>query len=76
VEFLRGLFLNLFYSLIIYINDLVELCGQDVNIFLFGDDAKVFNHIRVQDDEVMLHKCTDEFVEWAEKWLIKIHLKI
>jgi len=54
----------------------VEFCGQDVNIFLFGDDAKLFNHIRMQDDEVMLRKCIDRFVEWAEKWLIKINLKI
>ena len=27
---------------IIYINDLVEYCGSNADIFLFADDAKIF----------------------------------
>ena len=30
---------------IIYINDLVDSCGDDANLFLFADDAKIFQHI-------------------------------
>ena len=37
---------------IIFINDLVESCGEDVNIYLFADDAKVYQHIF---NEVSIH---------------------
>jgi len=30
---------------IIFINDLVESCGVDANIYLFADDAKVYHNI-------------------------------
>lgn len=58
---------------IIYINDLVEFCGHDVNLYLFADDAKVFEHIKADDDEIKLQKTIDKFVEWAEEWLVKIN---
>jgi len=29
---------------IIYINDLIESCGEDAKIYLFADDAKLYNH--------------------------------
>jgi len=55
------------------INDLVKFYGEDANIFLFADDAKLFNHIRTQDDEVMMQNCIDNFalaiiVYCAETW--------
>ena len=51
---------------IIYINDLVDSCCEDVNIYLFADDAKFYAHIRSEQDELMLHKNTDNFVDWTE----------
>ena len=41
---------------IIYINDLVDSCCEDVNIYLFADDAKLYAHITSEQDELMLQK--------------------
>jgi len=30
---------------IIYINDLIESCGEYAKIYLFADDARLYNHI-------------------------------
>ena len=35
---------------IIYINDLVDSCGDDANLFLFTDDAKIFQHRKKSKD--------------------------
>ena len=58
---------------IIFINDLVESCGEDANIYLFADDAKVYQHILADDDEIKLQASVDKFVKWAEEWLVKIN---
>ena len=43
---------------IIFINDLVESCGQDANIYLFADDAKVYQHILANEDELNSKQCS------------------
>jgi hypothetical protein len=63
----------LLFIIYIYINDLVEFCGQDANIFLFADDAKIFEHIKTKDDTIKLQNIIGKFVEWAEEWLVKIN---
>ena len=50
---------------IIYINDLVDSCCDDVNIYLFADDAKLYAHIKSEQDELMLQKNTDNFANWT-----------
>ena len=52
---------------IIFINDLVESCGEDANIYVFLDDAKVYQHILADDDEIKLQACVDIFVKWVEE---------
>ena len=44
---------------IIYINDLVELCDKNANIFLIADDAKIFKNFTCQDDQVALQQTCD-----------------
>jgi hypothetical protein len=58
---------------IIYINDLIESCGEDVLMFLFADDAKIFRHIRNEDDSHYLQNQLDKFVGWTDKWLVKVN---
>jgi len=41
---------------IIYINDLVDSCCDNVNIYLFADDAKLFTHIKSEQDQLVLQK--------------------
>ena len=58
---------------IIYINDLIEFCGNNSNIFLFADDAKLYNYIKGCGDELKLQREIDKLVEWADEWLVKIN---
>jgi len=41
---------------IIYINDLVDSCCDNVNVYLFADDAKLYAHIKSEQDELMSQK--------------------
>ena len=41
---------------IIYINGIVDACGNGVIIFLFADDAKIYKYINnTRDTEVLQH---------------------
>ena len=42
---------------IIYINYIVNACGDDANIYLFADNAKIHKYItKAEDAEVLQHK--------------------
>ena len=55
---------------IIFINDLVEFCGPYANIFLFADDAKLYEHIKTEGDTRTLHMTS------SVKWTTVIKYKI
>ena len=40
---------------------------------MFADDAKVYQHVLADDDEIKLQASVDKFVKWAEEWLVKIN---
>ena len=57
---------------IIYIIDLIESCGEDVKIYLFADDARLYNHIKcrpIVDAEILQSK-NDKFTNWFHRWLV------
>jgi len=57
----------------IFINDLVSTCDDSVNLYLFADDAKLYCHIKDDVDKVHLQKAIDSFVEWTDKWQMKLN---
>ena len=57
---------------IIYINDLIESCGEDAKIYLFADDARLYNHIKCIVDAELLQSKNDKFTNWAHRWLVKL----
>ena len=59
---------------IIYINDLVELCEKNANIFLFADDAKLFKHITCQADQVALQESCNALSNWSNQWLLPLNI--
>ena len=61
--------------LIIFINDIVNPCGPGVQLFFFADDAKMFIHVKDDRDCIILQSGLDEFVRWAEEWLVKINIE-
>ena len=60
---------------IIYINDLIESCGDDAKIYLFADDARLYNHIKCIIDAEILQSKNNKFTDWAHRWLIKLNTK-
>jgi len=63
-------------QVIIYINDLIESCGDDAKIYLFADDdARLYNHIKCIMDAEILQTKNDKFTDWAHRWLVKLSTK-
>ena len=58
---------------VIYINDLPETVDKDSYIYLFADDAKVFRHIKSEEDRIQLQKDINSLLDWSKKWLLLFH---
>ena len=64
---------------ILFINDLVEYCGSNADIFLFADDAKIFSHkikiLRSTDQDIKQLQCElVNFKNWMDTWLLKLNV--
>ena len=59
---------------IIYINALPDLCQQFVEICLFADDSKLYNHVTDEDDHVSLQTGLDVLQEWSDRMLLKLNI--
>ena len=60
---------------LIYINDLIDYCEPHSDIYLFADDAKIFNHIVHPSDHKFLQNGLNELYNWTNKWLLKLNIK-
>jgi ribonuclease P/MRP protein subunit RPP40 len=60
---------------LIYINDLVEECGTDLDMYLFADDAKISRHIQQPSDHDVLQNGVNSLQDWTKKWLLKLNIK-
>ena len=71
VASLRVQYLDLFCSLFRprpYINDLIV--SEDAKIYLFADDARLYNRIKCIIDGEILQSKNDKFTNWAYRWLL------
>ena len=59
---------------IIYINDLPEICEQFARIYLFADDAKVFEHVICDEDHKALQLGLNALQDWSNKWLLQLNI--
>ena len=55
---------------IIYINNLVDACGTDADIYLFADDAKIYKYITKLKDHALLQQTVINFTNWTDRWLL------
>jgi len=53
---------------------LVEICTDNIILFLFADDAKMYCHIKDIIDNNSLQTRTDEFVKQTDKWQLKLNI--
>ena len=60
---------------IIYINDLVENCDINSKLYLYADDAKLFNYITNDMDVENLQKNLNRLTDWSTKWLLKLNIQ-
>jgi len=58
---------------IIFINDLVDICSDNIKMYLFADDAKMYCHIRNISDIDNLQSGIDKFVKWTDRWQVKLN---
>ena len=59
---------------IIFINDLPEVCSNLSKIFLFPDDAKVYECISNMSDCGKLNDSGQCICDWSEKWCMKLNV--
>jgi len=59
---------------IIYINDLPDVCKQFINIYLFADDAKLYEHVITDNNYPVLQKGLNTFQEWSDRWLLRLNI--
>ena len=59
---------------LIYINDLPDFCGEDHKIYLYADDAKLYNTIISKEDQLCLQQVINRIKEWCDKWLLKLNV--
>ena len=62
---------------IIFINDLPKFCNTDEDlgtIYLYADDAKIYNVIKSTEDQQRLQHVINKLKEWCDIWLLKLNV--
>ena len=59
---------------IIFINDLVDICTNNIKLFLLADYAKMYCHVKDIADKDKLQTRIDKFVNWTDKWQVKLNV--
>jgi len=49
---------------------LVDICGGNITLYLFADDAKIYCHIKDLADKDTLQRGIAKFVTWTNKWQV------
>jgi len=53
---------------IIFINDLVEFGEENIKLYLFADDAKIYCHVKKLADKDNLQRGIENLVDWTNRW--------
>ena len=60
--------------LIKFINDLVDVCEENIKMYLFADDANMYCHIKNVADKDKLQRGIDNFVDLTSKWQVSLNI--
>jgi len=58
---------------VIFINDLVDACKENIKMYLSADDAKMYCHIKNVADKDKLLRGIENFVDWTSKWQVSLN---
>jgi len=59
---------------VIFINDLVDVCEENIKMYLFADDAKMYSHVKNVADKDELQRGIENFVDWTNKWQVSLNI--
>ena len=59
---------------IIFINDLVEISEENIKLYLFADDAKIYCHVKNLTDKDNLQRGIENLVEWTNRWQVSLNI--
>jgi len=59
---------------VIFINDLVDVCKENIKMHLFADNAKMYFHIKNVADKNKLQRVIKNFVDWTSKWQVSLNI--
>ena len=60
---------------IIFINDIMETCEEGSELFVYADDAKLFNHIKSTKDVINLQTDLEHLDRWIKDWSLTLNIK-
>jgi len=61
---------------IIFINDLVEIGEENIKLFLFADDAKIYCHVKnlTYKFKDKLQRGIENSVDWTNRWQVSLNI--
>ena len=59
---------------LIYINDVMDVCKEGSEIFVYADDAKIFNHVNSIKDVHVLQTDLNSMDKWIKEWSLKLNI--
>jgi len=59
---------------IIYINDMIEVCQNGSEVYLYADDSKIFRYIKDEKDAISLQNDLCFIVEWINRNILKLNI--
>ena len=58
---------------VLYINDLLNVTGDENEMYLFDDDAKLYRHTMINYDSELLNLSYNNIIKWSDTWLMKLN---
>jgi hypothetical protein len=62
------------FLFLVYINDIVNTCNTESNMYLYADDTKLSRYIGESQDSLILQKDLDNLNNWIKTWLLKLNI--
>jgi len=59
---------------IIFINDLVEIGEENIKLYLFADDAKIYCHVKNLTDKDNLQRGIENLVDCTNRWQVSLNI--
>jgi len=59
---------------IIFINELVDIFGENITLYLSAEDAEMYCRVKGLADKDKLQRGIEKFVTWTNKWQVSLNI--